>query len=155
MEEGKVVRRVASLNVAEESKVIIVTFYRRSTPLTSTLHVRTLANLQMCIKMSVKFNKQSVYRCDIQNHTKEGGSWIVIAGHVYDVDNFDCENAGTVELVRKFRGCDATAALSVEPHAAFLSRITEKCVGLYADQIYSHKCIVSFTKSVYIYFDIK
>ncbi|CAK1599489.1 unnamed protein product [Parnassius mnemosyne] len=79
-------------------------------------------------------------KCDIQNHIKEGGSWIVVTGHVYDVENFECENASTVELVRKLRGSDATAALSEEPHAAFLSSITEKCVGLYADQIYSHRC---------------
>lgn len=85
----------------------------------------------------------NIYRCDLQNHTKEGGSWIVISGHVFDVENFECENASTVELVRKLRGCDATAALSVEPHAAFLSRITEKCVGMFTSQIHSHKCNVS------------
>jgi cytochrome b involved in lipid metabolism len=84
-----------------------------------------------------------VIRCDLQNHTKEGGSWIIVAGYVFDVENFECDNAATTELVRKLRGCDATAALSVEPHAAFLSRITEKRVGLYADQINSHNCHVS------------
>lgn len=83
------------------------------------------------------------HRCDLQNHTKEGGTWIVVAGYVFDVDNFECENASTVELVKKLRGADGTAALSVEPHAAYLSRITEKCVGMYADQINSHKFHVS------------
>ncbi|KAI5642407.1 regulator of chromosome condensation (RCC1) repeat domain-containing protein [Phthorimaea operculella] len=87
-----------------------------------------------------QLNNSVIRKCDLQNHTKEGGSWIIVAGHVFDVENFDCENASTVELVRKLRGCDATAALSVEPHAAYLSRVTEKCVGLYADQIHSHKC---------------
>ncbi|CAH2243797.1 jg12710 [Pararge aegeria aegeria] len=87
-----------------------------------------------------QLNRSVIRKCDLQNHTKEGGSWILIAGHVFDVENFECENASTVELVRKMRGCEATAALSVEPHAAFLSRITEKCVGIYASQIYSHKC---------------
>lgn len=73
----------------------------------------------------------------------------MIAGHVFDVDGFECESASTVELVRKLRGTDATAALSVEPHAAYLSRITEKCVGMYADQIYSFKCHVSiFTHNI-------
>lgn len=72
-----------------------------------------------------------------------------MCGHVFDVENFECENASTVELVRKLRGCDATAALSVEPHAAYLSRVVEKCVGLYADQIYSHKCTVSVRYFVY------
>lgn len=86
-----------------------------------------------------------ILRCDIQNHTKEGGSWIIISGYVYDVENFDCASASTVELVRKLRGCDATAALSVEPHAAYLSRVTEKCVGLYASQMYAHQCTVSVT----------
>lgn len=62
---------------------------------------------------------------------------------MFDVENFECDNASTVELVRKLRGCDATAALSVEPHAAYLSRVTEKCVGMYADQMYSHRCYVS------------
>ncbi|XP_028033518.1 probable E3 ubiquitin-protein ligase HERC2 [Bombyx mandarina] len=87
-----------------------------------------------------QLNSSVIRKCDLQNHIKDGGSWIIVAGHVFDVENFDCENASTVELVRKLRGGDATAALSVEPHAAFLARITEKCVGLYADQIYSHKC---------------
>ncbi|XP_022131000.2 probable E3 ubiquitin-protein ligase HERC2 [Pieris rapae] len=85
-------------------------------------------------------NNHVVRKCDLHNHTKEGGSWIIIAGYVYDVENFDCENASTVELVRKLRGADATAALSVDPHAAYLSRLTEKCVGLYTTQVYSHKC---------------
>ncbi|CAH0722311.1 unnamed protein product, partial [Brenthis ino] len=87
-----------------------------------------------------QLNNSVIRKCDLQNHTKEGGSWIVISGHVFDVEKFECENASTVELVRKLRGCDATAALSVDPHAAYLSRITEKCVGMYATQIYSHKC---------------
>ncbi|CAB3257193.1 unnamed protein product [Arctia plantaginis] len=87
-----------------------------------------------------QLNKSIIRKCDLQNHTKEGGSWIVVAGYVFDVDKFDCENASTTELVRKFRGSDATAALSVEPHAAYLSRITDKCVGMFADQIYSYKC---------------
>ncbi|KAJ2946601.1 hypothetical protein O0L34_g12657 [Tuta absoluta] len=90
-----------------------------------------------------QLNNSVIRKCDLQNHTKEGGSWIIVAGHVFDVENFDCENASTVELVRKLRGCDATAALSVEPHAAYLSRVTEKCVGLYAEQIHSHKCTES------------
>nr|XP_026484631.1 probable E3 ubiquitin-protein ligase HERC2 isoform X1 [Vanessa tameamea] len=87
-----------------------------------------------------QLNSSIIRKCDLQNHTKEGGSWIVIAGHVFDVENFECESASTVELVRKLRGADATAALSVEPHAAYLSRVTDKCVGMYASQIYSHKC---------------
>ncbi|XP_041973907.1 probable E3 ubiquitin-protein ligase HERC2 [Aricia agestis] len=87
-----------------------------------------------------QLNSTIVRKYDLKNHTKEGGSWIVVAGYVYDVHKFDCDNASTVELVRKLRGCDATAALSVEPHAAYLSRITEKCVGMYTNQIYSHKC---------------
>ncbi|XP_045760290.1 probable E3 ubiquitin-protein ligase HERC2 isoform X8 [Maniola jurtina] len=87
-----------------------------------------------------QLNRSIIRKCDLQNHTKEGGSWIVVAGHVFDVEHFECESASTVELVRKLRGCEATAALSVDPHAAFLSRITEKCVGMYATQIYSHKC---------------
>ncbi|CAB3255423.1 unnamed protein product [Arctia plantaginis] len=93
-----------------------------------------------------QLNKSIIRKCDLQNHTKEGGSWIVVAGYVFDVDKFDCENASTTELVRKFRGSDATAALSVEPHAAYLSRITDKCVGMFADQIYSYKsdCLVIF-----------
>ena len=82
-------------------------------------------------------------RCDLQNHTREGGSWIVVSGYVYDVDKFECDNASTVELVRKLRGRDATAALSAAPHAAYLSRITDKCVGMYATQIHSHHCEVS------------
>ncbi|XP_038209493.1 probable E3 ubiquitin-protein ligase HERC2, partial [Zerene cesonia] len=81
-----------------------------------------------------------VRKCDLHNHTKDGGSWIVIAGYVYDVENFECENASTVELVRQMRGSDATAAFSKEPHAAFLSRVTEKCVGMFTTQVYSHKC---------------
>ncbi|CAG9575570.1 unnamed protein product [Danaus chrysippus] len=85
-------------------------------------------------------NTSIIRKCDLQNHTKEGGSWIVVSGHVFDVENFECDNASTVELVRKLRGCDATSALSVEPHAAYLSRITEKCVGMFASQIHSHKC---------------
>ncbi|CAH0405793.1 unnamed protein product [Chilo suppressalis] len=87
-----------------------------------------------------QLNNSVIRKCDLHNHTKEGGSWIIVAGHVFDVENFECDNASTTELIRKLRGCDATAALSVEPHAAYLSRITAKCVGLYADQIYSHKC---------------
>ncbi|XP_026727805.1 probable E3 ubiquitin-protein ligase HERC2 [Trichoplusia ni] len=85
--------------------------------------------------------KNSIIRkCDIQNHTKEGGSWVIIAGHVFDVENFECDNASTVEAIRKLRGCDATATMSIEPHAAYLSQVTEKCVGMYADQIYSFMC---------------
>ncbi|XP_049884481.1 probable E3 ubiquitin-protein ligase HERC2 isoform X2 [Pectinophora gossypiella] len=85
-------------------------------------------------------NNSVIRKCDLQNHTKEGGFWIIVEGHVFDVENFECENASTVELVRLLRGCDATLPLSCEPHAAYISRITEKCVGIYADQIYSHKC---------------
>ncbi|CAG4926206.1 unnamed protein product [Colias eurytheme] len=81
-----------------------------------------------------------VRKCDLHNHNKEGGSWIIIAGYVYDVENFECANASTVELVRKMRGSDATAAFSTEPHAAFLSRVTEKCVGMFTSQVHSHKC---------------
>ncbi|XP_013183359.2 probable E3 ubiquitin-protein ligase HERC2 [Amyelois transitella] len=87
-----------------------------------------------------QLSNRVIRKCDIQNHTKEGGSWIIVAGYVYNVDRFECDNASTVELVRKLRGCDATAALSVEPHAAYLSRITEKCVGVYACQMYTHQC---------------
>ncbi|KAL4709830.1 hypothetical protein ACJJTC_001284, partial [Scirpophaga incertulas] len=87
-----------------------------------------------------QLNNSIIRKCDLQNHTKEGGSWIVVGSHVFDVERFECDNASTTELVGKLRGCDATAALSVEPHAAYLSRITEKCVGLYAEQIHSHKC---------------
>lgn len=68
---------------------------------------------------------------------------MVIAGHVFDVENFECDNASTVEMIRKLRGSDATAAMSVDPHAAYISRVTDKCVGLYSDQIYAHKCQVS------------
>ncbi|XP_022827451.1 probable E3 ubiquitin-protein ligase HERC2 [Spodoptera litura] len=81
-----------------------------------------------------------IRRCDLQNHTREGGSWVVIAGHVFDVENFECDNASTVEMIRKLRGSDATAAMSVDPHAAYISRVTDKYVGLYSDQIYAHKC---------------
>lgn len=93
-------------------------------------------------------------RCDLQNHTKEGGSWIIVAGYVFDVDKFDCENASTTELVHKLRGSDATAALSVEPHAAYLSRITDKCVGMFADQIYSYKCKVSIYHEEFVFGNI-
>ncbi|XP_047031157.1 probable E3 ubiquitin-protein ligase HERC2 [Helicoverpa zea] len=78
-----------------------------------------------------------IRKCDIYNHTKDGGSWVIIAGYVFDVENFECESASTVELIRKLRGSDATAAMSVEPHAAYLSRVTEKCVGMYTDQLYT------------------
>ncbi|KAH9645818.1 hypothetical protein HF086_012545 [Spodoptera exigua] len=67
-----------------------------------------------------------IRKCDLQNHTREGGSWVVIAGQVFDVENFECDNASTVEMIRKLRGSDATAAMSVDPHAAYLSRVTEK-----------------------------
>ncbi|XP_037301778.1 probable E3 ubiquitin-protein ligase HERC2 [Manduca sexta] len=87
-----------------------------------------------------QLNNTVIRKCDLQNHTKEGGSWIIIAGYVFDVEHFECDDATTTELVRKMRGCDATVALSVAPHAAYMSRLTEKCVGMYADQIYSHKC---------------
>ncbi|GBP72265.1 E3 ubiquitin-protein ligase HERC2 [Eumeta japonica] len=73
--------------------------------------------------------------CDIQNHTKEGGSWIIISGLVYDVAEFDCGNATTIEFIKKFKGMDATEALSTSPHAAYISRITEKCVGVYANDL--------------------
>ncbi|XP_048005438.1 probable E3 ubiquitin-protein ligase HERC2 [Leguminivora glycinivorella] len=89
-----------------------------------------------------KLNQQHnnvIRKCDLLNHTKEGGSWIIVRGHVYDVETFECDNPSTNELVRKLRGCDATAALSVEPHALYLSLITEKCVGMDADQIHTHK----------------
>ncbi|KPJ21086.1 E3 ubiquitin-protein ligase HERC2 [Papilio machaon] len=85
-------------------------------------------------------NMTVIRKCDIQNHVKDGGSWIVVSGFVYDVEKFRCDSTSTVDLVRKLRGSDATAALSEEPHAAYLSAITEKCVGLYAEQVHGHHC---------------
>lgn len=93
-----------------------------------------------------KLNQPILHRCDIVNQIREGGAWIVISGNVYDVTNFECENASTVELIRKLKGSDATSALSVPPHAAFLSRVTEKFVGIFADQIYTHSCNVSIVE---------
>lgn len=90
-----------------------------------------------------------IHRCDLVNKIREGGAWIVVSGYVYDVKNFECENASTVELVQKLKGTDATSALSEQPHAAFLSRITEKCVGTFADQIYSHSCNVSMPSDMF------
>ncbi|XP_045542472.1 probable E3 ubiquitin-protein ligase HERC2 [Papilio machaon] len=85
-------------------------------------------------------NMSVIRKCDIQNHVKDGGSWIVVSGFVYDVEKFRCDSTSTVDLVRKLRGSDATAALSEEPHAAYMSAITEKCVGLYAEQVHGHRC---------------
>ncbi|KPJ06671.1 putative E3 ubiquitin-protein ligase HERC2 [Papilio machaon] len=85
-------------------------------------------------------NMTVIRKCDIQNHVKDGGSWIVVSGFVYDVEKFRCDSTSTVDLVRKLRGSDATAALSEEPHAAYLSAITEKCIGLYAEQVHGHHC---------------
>ncbi|VVD02570.1 unnamed protein product, partial [Leptidea sinapis] len=85
-------------------------------------------------------NNFIVRKCDMYNHTKDGGSWIIISGYVYDVAGFECEDTSTVELVRELRGRDATAAFSEEPHAKYLSRVTEKCVGFYCSQLYTHKC---------------
>ncbi|CAH2068345.1 unnamed protein product, partial [Iphiclides podalirius] len=87
-----------------------------------------------------KLKNTPIRKCDLRNHTKDGGSWIVVGGRVFDVTGFKCESQSTMELVKRMRGCDATAALSVEPHASFLSGVTERCVGIYAEQLYSDRC---------------
>lgn len=54
------------------------------------------------------------------------------------------KNAMTVKLVCKLMGgSNVTVTLSAA-RAVFLSRVTEKWVGMFADQIYSHSCNVSW-----------
>ncbi|XP_072935158.1 probable E3 ubiquitin-protein ligase HERC2 [Epargyreus clarus] len=81
-----------------------------------------------------------IRKCDLINHTKDGGDWIVISGVVYDVEKFDCDSELTTQFVRGLRGTDATAALSEPPHAAYLWRIKANVVGIYEEDINHYKC---------------
>ena len=57
--------------------------------------------IQMCLKsdQKISFLKNSPL-ADLENHNKDGGQWIVVHGHVYDLEDFrsasapmsDCED---------------------------------------------------------------
>jgi E3 ubiquitin-protein ligase HERC2 len=75
-----------------------------------------------------------IRKADIENHNRDGGLWIVIAGKVYDVQDFRSQAPCGEDLLRKFSGCDATQAFEAAGHTnAAREKMSNFVVGHYLD----------------------
>lgn len=74
-----------------------------------------------------------IRKADLENHNFDGGLWIVINNKVYDVQDFRCENACTMDLLQKYAGKDATAKFNSVPHSLHALQLMETfLVGNYS-----------------------
>lgn len=49
-----------------------------------------------------------IRECDLYNHNRDGGLWIVINGKVYDVQDFKSQAPCNGDLLQCYAGKDAT-----------------------------------------------
>ncbi|CAG9110136.1 unnamed protein product [Plutella xylostella] len=83
-----------------------------------------------CMAKPKPQHKRVITAAEFNNRAKNGPEpWLVFNGYVYDISNFACECAETVQLVARFRGHDASLAFSMLPHSAYVTKLTENCVG--------------------------
>lgn len=74
-----------------------------------------------------------IRKADLENHNLDGGLWIVINSKVYDVQDFRCENACTMDLLQKYAGKDASAKFNSVPHSLQALQLMETfLVGTYS-----------------------
>lgn len=74
-----------------------------------------------------------IRKADLENHNLDGGLWIVINNKVYDVQDFRCENACTMDLLQKYAGKDASAKFNSIPHSLHALQLMETfLVGNYS-----------------------
>lgn len=74
-----------------------------------------------------------IRRADLENHNLDGGLWIVINNKVYDVQDFRCENACTMDLLQKYAGKDASNKFNSIPHSLYALQLMETfLVGNYS-----------------------
>ncbi|XP_037077204.1 E3 ubiquitin-protein ligase HERC2-like [Pollicipes pollicipes] len=59
-----------------------------------------------------------IRRADIENHNRDGGLWLLIAGKVYDVQDFKAEAPCGAELLQRSAGKDVTRAFEAAQHSA-------------------------------------
>ncbi|XP_053679051.1 probable E3 ubiquitin-protein ligase HERC2 [Anopheles nili] len=74
-----------------------------------------------------------IRRSDIDNHIRDGGSWVVINGNVYDVKDYVPDNPLTQELLQANAGKDISLEIGNPQHRAAFEFITSYLrVGRYA-----------------------
>ncbi|KFB50142.1 hypothetical protein ZHAS_00018200 [Anopheles sinensis] len=74
-----------------------------------------------------------IRRSDIDNHIRDGGSWVIINGNVYDVKDYQPENPLTQELLQTNAGRDISLEIGNPQHRAAFEFITSYLrVGRYA-----------------------
>ncbi|XP_043204412.1 E3 ubiquitin-protein ligase HERC2-like [Amphibalanus amphitrite] len=68
---------------------------------------------------SVRSNEEVpvIRRADVENHNRDGGLWLVIAGKVYDVHDFKAEAPCGAELLQRSAGKDVTKAFEAAQHS--------------------------------------
>ncbi|XP_049295397.1 probable E3 ubiquitin-protein ligase HERC2 [Anopheles funestus] len=74
-----------------------------------------------------------IRRSDIDNHIRDGGSWVIINGNVYDVKDYTPENPLTQELLQLHVGKDISLEIGNPQHRTAFEFITSYLrVGRYA-----------------------
>ncbi|XP_065082582.1 probable E3 ubiquitin-protein ligase HERC2 [Ochlerotatus camptorhynchus] len=65
-----------------------------------------------------------IRRSDIENHCSDGGNWVIINGNVYDVKDYQAENATTQEILHANAGKDISLEISNPQHRTAFEFIT-------------------------------
>ncbi|XP_052902276.1 probable E3 ubiquitin-protein ligase HERC2 [Anopheles moucheti] len=83
--------------------------------------------------MPVQEESVLIRRSDIDNHIRDGGSWVIINGNVYDVKDYMPENPLTQELLQLHVGKDISLEIGNPQHRTAFEFITSYLrVGRYA-----------------------
>lgn len=54
-----------------------------------------------------------IRECDLFNHNKDGGLWILVQGKVYDVQDFTSQLPCSGDVLQRYAGKDATQVRSL------------------------------------------
>lgn len=72
-------------------------------------------------------------KSDIENNLLDGGKLIILNGNVYDIQNYECENLQTSEILLNNLGKDVSSDLNQSQHRIALEFITTNFrIGKYA-----------------------
>lgn len=75
----------------------------------------------------------TITKADLENHTRDGGSWIVVSGKVYDVKDFKLSSPCGNDVLNSFVGKNATAAFEAARHSDKSKQLLQRyLVGHYA-----------------------
>ncbi|XP_022244118.1 E3 ubiquitin-protein ligase HERC2-like isoform X2 [Limulus polyphemus] len=75
-----------------------------------------------------------VYPADLENHNKDGGTWLVIKGKVYDIHDFKSSAPCGLETLMNYAGRDATVAFDAAGHSQEAKDMMQNfLVGTYSD----------------------